>query len=241
MAKKSFPIRIEEMPVLGKFLQDSFLRDFADFQGYSPDFNNAYKTNFAAKLTAVEGIVNPIKIMAELKKITERLYENIDSLRPLLNKLEGYVNRADDNLSILPGDFGIKPVRDKISNKDQEGLSENLKVLLQNVDDNFTALSAKGFTAAAQTVLINLRDSINTDNEAQNVKMDEREAKVQENYDVLIELWEIMSDVMDAGRVRLYKFTDKEKAGDYTLATLKNRIRQEKKKGGGVSIPQLPQ
>lgn len=229
MVKRKFRIRIEEMPVIGKFLYDSYNRDEADFAAYSPDFNAAYKTNFAEKLDAVENIVNPKKLIAELKKITKGMYANIEKLRPIMNNLEGYVNRVDEeDLTILPEDFGIKPVRDNISNKDQEELLENLKVVLQNVDDNLAALQAKGWDDEQDTELRDLRDSIKDDNAAQNLKMDEREAKVQANMGTLNELWVIMSDVMDTGRVRLYKFKNPEKAGDYTLDKLKNRIRQEK-------------
>lgn len=239
MAERKFNLRIEEMPVIGKFLYDSFERDFADFEEYSPDFNNAYKTAFEGKVEAVEDIVNPKKLIAELKKITQAMYKNIDSLRPIMNKLEGYANRVDpEDLTILAKDFGIKPVRDKISNKDQEALLENLKVVLQNVDDNLSALQAKGWTPAQDTQLRDKRQQIFDANAAQNLKMDAREAKVEENIPILNDLWATMQDVMDAGRVRLYKLTNKEKAGDYTLSKLKNRVRQEKKID--EEIPALP-
>lgn len=237
--KKSIPVRIEEVPVLGKFLKDSFVRDYADFADYSPDFNNAYKNNFFSKLTGVEKIVNPIKLISELKKITARLYENTRLLRSLLNKLEGYVNRAGDALTIFPEDFGIKPVREKISSKDVEGLLENLKVVLENISDNLSVIQNKGYKTAAHNALIGLRNSIKADNAAQNKKMDAWEQKVRANSKQILEFWKILKDVMETGRVRLYKDSNKEKAGDYTLSTLKKRIRHERKRTGDDKLPAL--
>ncbi|MFQ5334924.1 MAG: hypothetical protein ACE5DN_02500 [Flavobacteriales bacterium] len=228
MVERKFTLRIEEMPVIGKFLLDSYTRDEADFQGYSPDFDNAYRTDFENKVQAVEDIVNPIKLVGELKKITKRLYANIDSLRPIMNNLEGYVKRVGEDLTIPPEGFGIKAVRAKISNKDQEALLENLKIVIQNIDDNLGDLQAKGWDNAQDTELRTKRQEIKDDNEAQNLKMDERQAKVQDNIGVLNGLWAVMQDVMDTGRNRLYKLKNAEKAGDYTLARLKARIRQER-------------
>jgi hypothetical protein len=228
MAERKFTLRIEEMPVIGKFLFDSFNRDFSDFQGYSPDFNNAYRNIFSNLVDAVNDIVNPKTLVAELKKITADMYDIIDSLRPIMNRLEGYVDRVDaSDLTIQASDFGIKAVRDKISNKDQEALLENLKVVIENIDNNLAKLQAKGWDNEQDQELRDKRTEIANANAAQNMKMDQREAKVQDNIDTLNELWVIMQDVMDTGRVRLYKFDNPEKAGDYTLAVLKNRIRQE--------------
>ena len=225
MTERKFNLKIEEMPVIGRFLLNSFDRDFADFQNYSPDFDDAYRNNFKNQVEAVENIVNPKKLMGELKKITDGLYANIESLRPVMNKLEGYVKRVDANdLTMMPGDFGIKQVRDKIANKDQEALLENLKVVIEHIDNNLAPLQAKGWDNAQDAQLREKRIQIKNANEAQNMKIDERQAMVQSNMDTLNALWVMMQDVMDAGRLRLYKFEDPEKAADYTLAKLKGRI-----------------
>ncbi|MEZ5198463.1 MAG: hypothetical protein R2764_19380 [Bacteroidales bacterium] len=86
--------------------------------------------------------------------------------------------------------------------------------------------AAKGFTAEALTELEDLKESIRSGNLEQNLKMDEKEAGVQANLGLIMELWEIIAEVMDVGK-RLYKYDNKEKAGDYTIATVKSRIRHE--------------
>lgn len=227
MAEKKFSLRNEEMPVVGRFVFESFERDYADFVDYSPDFNDAYKASFLAKLEEVENLVNPKKVLNEQKKTTATLYENIDSLRPILAKLEGYVERAGDDLSILVDDFGFKEVRRKIDNKDQEALLENLKILLQNVADNMVLLEAKGWNVAKNDELVALRDEISSGNIEQNAKMDERNLNTDASITTMNELWDIMRDVMETGQQRLYKFENTKKADDYTVTTLKGRIRSE--------------
>ena len=180
----NYRVRIEELPVVGGFLFTSFERDFTDFSGYSPDFNQAYKDNFTVKLEAADEIVNPKGLQKELKKVTDRMYATIDGMRPKLNLLEGYVNRAADNLNMLPGDFGIKPVRDKISNKDQEALLQAMKDLIKNVDDNFAALEAKGLTQAGKDNIVATRQSIKDDNQLQNKLLNDRSELVDENEEL---------------------------------------------------------
>ena len=237
MTTRKFTLRIEEMPVVGGFLLKSFDTDKAHFQAYSPDFNPAYKTAFQAKLTTVEAIVNPKKIQAELKKITDNMYSATEGLRSQLQLLEGYVKRAQ-NLTILPKDFGISALRDKIAKKDQEAVIENLKVLFQNIDDNLAALQAKGFTATAYNKLKASRDSIKTANQSQNEKMNQKQKLVEDNIGILNELWGIMNDIMDAGK-RIAKSNSQLNIDYYTKTKLQKRVRHEFTKPDTIQEPPI--
>jgi len=230
--KYNFNLRIEELPVLGGFIRNSFSRDQKEFIAYSPDFNSNYLDTYTNKLEAVETLVNPIKLTKELSVITERIYNNLTALRPLLNRIEGYANRAGSTLTIAPKDFGIKEVRAKITSRNVEATLNNLKILLENVDNNMEALKAKGYSDEARKDIGSLQKGIKDDNLAYNVKLDEREAHVRTNIKVLNELWELMSDIMDSGK-RIYKSVDGVKAKDYTLTSLKKRLSQEGKRRGG--------
>lgn len=227
--KKLFSFRYEEMPVMGLFVYDSLQRDYASFEAYSPDFNAGYLVTYKEKLDVVDGIVNPKTIIAVLKKLTSDMYGTIDSLRPIMTRLEGYVERAKDDLVILPKDFGIKEVRAKIGNKDQEGLLERLKIVLQNIAHNKAVLEAKGWTSEQHDVLVVKEVSIKADNAEQNLKMDEKEALVEENIGKLNDFYLLMSDVMKTGKI-LFKYDNKEKTGDYTWSKLRGRIRHEYKR-----------
>ena len=225
MITRKFNIRIEEMPVVGHFLLKSFETDMAHFQAYSPDFNPAYKAAFQAKLLEAENIINPQKLLAELKKITNILYSDSESLRTLLQPLEGYVKRAE-NLTVLPKDFGILELRKKINNKNIEGVIESLKVLFQNIDDNLPALQAKGFTNQAYDKLKAIRDNIKLQNQKQNEKISQKQSLVDENIEILNQLWDMMSNIMDAGK-RIARSNPKVHPDNYTKTKLQKRVNRE--------------
>ncbi|MEZ5198666.1 MAG: hypothetical protein R2764_20460 [Bacteroidales bacterium] len=146
---------------------------------------------------------------------------------PLITRLEGYVNLAKDSLNVAPADFGIKEIRKKIRSKDVEGLLDKLAITLTHTSNNMAALTAQGFTPEALAQLQSLTASIRSSNLQQNLKMDEKEAGVQANLQIITELWMIIAEILDVGK-RLYKYDNKEKAGDYTATVIKSRIRHER-------------
>lgn len=221
-----FKCRIEELPVLGGFLLSSMQGSLADFTAFSPDYNAAFMTTANADLVAVEALVNPKQITAELKIITARIYNNMTLLRGKIDFLEGYINRAT-GLTIGKKEFGISEVRTKNNNGDVEGLVNALTFLLTNVANNTVAITAKGYTSAQNTALTNLRNDLKTDNIAQNNKINDRNNKVIANYGKLNSFWDKIVDIGDAGK-RIYKSSAPNKVDDYTMATLKKRIRQER-------------
>lgn len=237
MTTRKFTLRIEEMPVVGGFLLKSFETDIAEFQAYSPDFNPAYKAEFQSKLEIVESIVNPKKLQAELKKLTDDMYASTESLRSQLQLLEGYIKRAE-NLTILAKDFGISALRNNITKKDQEAVLENLKVLFQNIDDNLSAIQSKGFTTEAYNKLKATRDSIKTANQSQNEKMNQKQKLVEDNIGTLNELWDIMNNIMDAGK-RIAKSNSQLLIHNYTKTKLQKRVRHELTKPNSLQDPPL--
>ena len=225
MAIRKFYLKNEEMPVVGNFLLKSFETDMAHFQAYSPDFNPAYKEAYQAKLLEVDNIINPKKILAELKKITDILYTDAENLRNHLQLLEGYVKRAED-LTIMPKDFGITALRKNLSRKNIEGVIEDLKVLFQNIDDNLPALQAKGFTNQAYDKLKAIRDNIKLQNQKQNEKISQKQSLVDENIEILNQLWDMMSNIMDAGK-RIARSNPKVLPDNYTKTKLQKRVNRE--------------
>ncbi|MEZ5195324.1 MAG: hypothetical protein R2764_02665 [Bacteroidales bacterium] len=233
---KKIPFRLEEVPVVASMVMDSLNRDLADFTAFSPKYDAVFVSDIATKVKAVEVKTNTQVYIAQLKTITTSLYNSTDSLRPLMTRLEGYVMLAKDELNIAPADFGISDVRNKIGTKDVEGLLDKLAITLMHTTNNLAVLETKGFTAEALTELETLTEAIRSKNPEQNLKMDEKEAGVQANLGLIKELWEIIAEVMDIGK-RLYKYDDTEKTGDYTISTIKSRIRHE----GSAPEPDDPQ
>ncbi len=221
--------RIEELPTLAQFSIDSYTRDQADFRAYKPaKYVPGYLIDLTAKKAAVAAVVNPKQLTAELAVITLRLSTNILAIRPLMDRLEGYVRDAV-GLTVLPKNFGISEVRKKIASDDQEGLDGALSYLEGNITNNMGALTAVGYNAAQQGQLTGLHTDINTDNAAQNAKMSARALLVQQNMGIINELAKMLKELWADGK-SLYKSSDKVKVKDYTNSQLINRIRAEELK-----------
>jgi hypothetical protein len=234
VVKLKITCRIAEVPAIGGFLIDSLTTDQADFLAFSPDFDADYLTNASAQLEAVDALINPKQYTAELKVITERMYANMNSLRGMIDFLEGYIDRAT-GLTMAPADFGISAVRKANNRRDVEGLLGALKYLMTNVGNNLAALTAKGFTKAQNDAITAVQTELNTDNTAQNAKENARNANVVANYDVINDFWATLVDISKTG-ARIYKTTQPNKVGEYTIASLIRRIRQEQKKDKFVGV-----
>lgn len=225
--RKNFSCRIEELPVLGGFLKQSFVNYRQDFEDYSPDFNQSYLDKFTEKLDRVTGIVYPEKLTEELKVTTKRLYATLASLRDPLNKIEGYVERAE-NLTTGVNGFQIKNCRAALSRKDVEKLIKYLGILNAAVKDNFDRLTEKGLKPELRDFFVDVLNSIASDNQQQNDKMNEKAELVENNIDVLNELWDLMQDVMKTGK-RIYKHVNESRTKEFTMTVLMERVRSERK------------
>lgn len=229
--EKRYQCRIEELPTLSGFILQSLENDLADFSAHSPVFDADYITAYRAKRDEVMGLIKPRVITDRKKTITEDLNGMLASMRQPLNKLENYVTLAStrSTLSVLPQDFGISRVREAISNGDVEELDGAMIILKTHISDNYSALTAVGYTNAQRDELYAMWNKINTDNSGQNEKDDERDDLAGTNTKTYNQLWDIMTEVCSTGK-SLYLIPRPAKADEYTISALINRIRQEKPK-----------
>ncbi|MEZ5198667.1 MAG: hypothetical protein R2764_20465 [Bacteroidales bacterium] len=51
---KGIPFRLEEVSVVAAMVNDSFTRDLADFEAFSPKYNAAFSSDIATKVKSVE-------------------------------------------------------------------------------------------------------------------------------------------------------------------------------------------
>lgn len=224
------PCKQEELPFAASILKNNFVRDLDEFTGYSAVFNQAYADNLEVKITQVANMAQTDSYIGEIALLTERIYKNSDSLRPLLTKLEGYLKMASqDNIKIKLNKFNIKDIRDAISSRDIEKMLSHLKNLGTNVVKNMPALVAQGYTQAAFDKLVQTGKAISADNNARNTKMDQRDINTQTNERLLNELWSIMQLIMDMGK-RIYKYTDPARLNDYTMTKIIEKLKRERKK-----------
>lgn len=234
---KKYNFRTEEAPVIGQFLLDSYLADEADFRAFSPQFDEAFKADYIAKLNAVKEIINPKVLTAELKGITARMYDNLDRLREELNRSEAYVKLSKAKLQVSLKDFKFKEIRRSANNKDFEKLIEELKMLAHLLNEHLNILQEKGFTQEMLSALENLRQAFDADNAEQNRKLDERRQHVAANTETVNTFYEKIAEILAIGKV-MYKKSQAEKAKSYTLSALQKRVRNSRKtKGEEKPIP----
>ena len=226
--KLKITCKIEEVAPIGHFLVNSLSAGVGDFTAFSPDFNAAYVTAANTKLTAVENLINPKQLTAEMKVITLRTSNNMIGLRPKIDFLEGYIKRAT-GLTIAAKDFGVSAVRKANNKGDVELLIFALQFLLTNATNNMSALTNKGYTTAQHTALTVIKTVLGDDNNAQNAKLNERNNNVAKNYGLINDLWVLLTDISDTGK-RIYRTVAPQKVDDFTMAALMRRIRQEQKK-----------
>jgi len=218
--------RIYEILSIGQFTIDTIHVNVNDFMTYKPNkYVAQFFTDLAAKQLAISNIVYPIVLTSELKLITLRLMDSVESLREPMNFLQGYVEDAID-LTVKIDDFGIKKVRKDISSYNVEELNGSLSVVITNITNNFDALSDIGYTDDMKTDLINLKKSIFDDNANQNKKLEERSTLVSQNKELFNDFLKDIKGIWADGQ-KLYRIADKEKAKLFTNAEILRRIRND--------------
>lgn len=230
-ARQKFPGRQEELPAVAEFIYSSFNRDLQLFQDYSPDFDTAYVTNFRSQIDELTNVVFPKTLTKQGKAVTSRIVSNLARLKILNNLVDGYVKRPKIVLTVAPADFGCTELRRKIKSGDVEAVVKSLRIVLQNIDDNLAALTAKGLKEAITTEMAALPGTLTADNTLQNDHIQNRNQLKNDNKHLFDALYATMRDVAEAGKTIHKNISGKpERVADYTMAVLLKRVRAERKK-----------
>jgi hypothetical protein len=238
--KKKFPGRHEELPPVAQFLLSSFTRDLALFTDYSAEYDAAFRTNFADQIDSVIEVIYPEKLTKEGKLVTARIATNLDRLQVLNKLVESYVKRAGSALTVAPADFGFKPLRKDMNRGDLEGVIDNLRKVLTNINENLAILTTKGLKEATKTEMAALPASFTADNTLQNDNIQNRNQLMNDNIDLFDALYATMRDVSESGKV-IHSTTSgtPERVPDYTIAVLLKRVRNERKNEGKMEVDAL--
>lgn len=156
--------------------------------------------------------------------MTTRLYRRIENSRNLIGKIDYFVKRAKGQLDIQYIDFGFKALRANISSKNVEGILAHMQALLNSVVRNHDVLLGVGYKTDLSDSLETLMTTIRSENQEQNILIDEKEAQTLERNTLLSDLWRYISEVCEAGKL-IFKENEPEKIKDYTYSELKKRVR----------------
>jgi hypothetical protein len=225
---REFSCRIDELVPLARLLRGSYLRDQADFQQLLPeDYTAAFLTDYDARLTAADALEATSVQIAKRMVFTERIAGLYQQLPKTLDFLAARVRRATP-LTVPADRFGVEQARRARNNDDHTGLEAALKTLLQNIEANQAALTAKGQKPEDTQQLQDIYDALVADTTSQGGQMSAQKGNTEENMAVLNSLYEAMADLFSDGKA-LYARADKAKKDDYTFSQLLKRVRRERK------------
>lgn len=217
--------RINELSPFGLFVYNSYVKNQADFEVFSPIYTVLYGTNMELDRKAIDALINPVQMTGELKVITQRIYSNQVLVAKAIDFLEGYADRAT-GLTEASKDFGFSKVRQANNSGDIEAVVKNVRSVGQVADKNMAALTAEGYSAAKQTTLLGLADTLETENAAQNSKIDDRKSLVSDNHVAFNSYWDSINDLCDIGK-KLYKEKTNENRDQYVVSTVLGRMRSD--------------
>jgi hypothetical protein len=224
---RNYKCKDEELPVICRNALLNMRKDMRDFAAYSPIFNEDYARIFAEKIDSVDELLTPKIETDELKKITKRLYRNMDNLLDPITKVRGYLHLAKDSVGVSAKDFGLTLLRQKIASRDSEGVRQNLLVVNSFLDKYKTQLTAVGLGDDVIRLFKSSVASISEDNQRQFDILNRRKDIVQKNLKILNDLYKQLMDILNIGK-SLYQVTNAAKSKEYTFNTLLRSVRNAK-------------
>ncbi len=217
--------RLDELSPFGLFIYNSYVKNQAAFALFSIKYSVVYGDSVEVDRKAIDALINPVQLTSEMKVITQRIYANQVTVGSVIDYLEGYADRAK-GLTIASKDFGFSKVRTANNSGDIEAVVKNIRTVAKNAANNMTALVAEGYSAAKQTALIALADTLETDNAGQNSKLDDHHTLVTENHVAINAYWDKVVDLCDVGKI-VYKEKTNEFRPQYVIETVLGRMRSD--------------
>ena len=227
--QRNYNCKDEELPVVCGFSLMNLKRDLTSFTGYSPVFDLAYVAAYEARIEAVQDLVQPKSETIELKLITERMYDTLDSLIAPLNYVDGYLKLAGNTVPMSTTDFGLTQLRKSIRSRDVENVLQLIHTVEANLGKYNPELSIVGLTDTTSVKFTDAGNLLAIDKNKKYELVSNRMALVQNNLGILNELYDQLTEICNIGKA-LYKLTDKAKLNDYTFAYLMKQVRRTEKK-----------
>ncbi|HRZ96420.1 MAG TPA: hypothetical protein P5084_02610 [Paludibacter sp.] len=221
---RPYKCKNEEVLPVAKFTFYSVKRDLADFSAFSSVFNEQYVTETEAKINAAENLLEPKAETLTLRLINQAMEQQGTDLNKLLLKIDGYLRLMRKETGITATAFGVSALRRSLNRGDYEGVLKGLKVLMSNVQNQLTMLQSKGMPATMPQTLQDIHNSLAVNKQKQFEIKSNRAAIVQDNQQLLNDLFMRMAEIYNIGKV-LYKNTDPAKYRDYTFTALLKKVR----------------
>ena len=228
MEQKKFNCKQEEVTAIAGFVANSLTADLALFQEYSPAFTQTLIEQIRTKQNLCISLEESDITTQRLKSVTAQLVDKEQGLRPILNKVEGYLKLAGSGLDIAVDSFGLKAVRDAVSRGNDEGVIASLQTLVKNINRNLPVLLAQGLKPEIADALMAVSAEIKQLNEEQNQLINDRSRNTDANIKDYNELWNMITPVFETAR-SIFRGVDEVKLKEYTISALLKRVNAEGK------------
>jgi hypothetical protein len=233
-----FKFRREELPVVGDLILSLLQRDKANFEEYSPKYNDEFIASVSAQIHKVQELTTTQSLTGEIKSITSDLYQSMDNMIPKLNRLASYVQSANKMLVVKFADFGIREAKKELRQKNVEAYCAKQKVVEQNIAKNIDQLKAEGYKEEFGLEIQSGTKAIYEKNLLQENKIRERKEHVNNNLGEFDALWLMISDISRKGKIIMAH--DKQKADEYMFTSILKKVRNVSvKKTPVVVAPQV--
>jgi len=213
----------EDVPPICSFGASNLKRDLADFNGYSPKFNQDFLNRFESDTAVAYDIIEPQAEMQLQKAITARMYGTIENLQDLNSRLSGYIQFAELDLI----DFGTSDLRKAINDKDADAAVKSLNLISKNLVNYKDQLAKEGLTDEFVAQLDSATESLIADKKKRYEIFSNRALIVQDNVGFFNELYKTLTMILTAGKI-LYQKKDPARVKEYTFSELKKRVSRMK-------------
>ncbi|MDR2887409.1 MAG: hypothetical protein LBV26_05330 [Bacteroidales bacterium] len=227
MIQKRFSCKNEELTVIGGYLLTSIKRDSSSFAAFSPVYGEEGIKAFEQKVKEADALVNPKSETNELRRVTEMLYAELDTVIEKARRIEGYIMMCKEAVPVSAKYFGLTALKQRARVRDAEGALDNLKFVNANIAKYRDALKEKGMPEELAAYLADAAATISHLNHRQYEASAERKAIVNNNTAILNELYDSVSEICCIGKILF--MDNKAKMKEYTFNNLKKHVHIVKK------------
>ncbi|MFA8433624.1 MAG: hypothetical protein ACEPOZ_03820 [Marinifilaceae bacterium] len=212
----TYPFHFDEMPIAGKFLLDSYVRDQELFLKKYPVFDDVFKSKFIKKINRCRELICCCAEGQKIQIIRDRIYRKMESLRVLTMDLkECFPYTAPEAFEKLTIANDSKDLLEVLETGKNLYLKIEIPKKILQADDNFSSLLDE-FHA--------LLEILELDRLELNRLLNSRGILTQDIFRNLNHLWATMQDIMEIGK-EIHEDIRPNFYSDYCIEHLKQRLR----------------
>ena len=221
--------KIEDIGPASVVLKDILETIQVEVEAYDGTFTEDWITDtWDPAITDVTNIKSTKGLIKEHKDVTKEKYFDMDSLLPISKDLEYKIKSCIKAGTITDtlGSFGLAEFRKTIRFRNFDGFHLAYIVTIEKVNNNHTALIAKGFTADKITSITTMHNKAQTKNNLNLSLVDQINILSSSNKDLITIVMDLNTMVMDVIKAYANSINDKELEKRVSWSAIMKHVRQ---------------